>query len=85
MGKPKYFSQFPRDCIELKSRIGANQGNMIFSISLKNIVDHFISVEPGKINIKIRRGSSIWIQKSFEIKIQFNGIYIGDPETVSHN
>jgi hypothetical protein len=58
---------------------------MIFAISLEDIIDHFIPVSPGKINIEIRWGSPVWIQETFKIEIQFNGIHIGDLQTKSYD
>src|SRR5690349_15261267 len=69
----------------LKGSIGAQQGYMLLSISLENIIHDVIAIGPAEINIKVGRRSSFWIQETYKIKVQFNRINIGDAEAISYN
>ena len=48
----------------------------------ENIIGHFISVFPGKVNVKIGRIFPVEIDKSLEIQVQFDGVHISNPQAI---
>src|SRR5450432_3690494 len=83
-GQSENFTKFPQDGPGLKCGIGSKQADMVPSISFKNIINDFIAVFPGEIQVEIRRCRAVWIEKSFKIQIQFNRIHVCYLQAVSY-
>ena len=69
----------------MKCGVGAQQANVFTTITLENIIDHFITVAVTEVYVEIRWCRAVGIKKAFKIKIQFDGIHVGDTQTVGYN
>lgn len=56
---------------------------MILAVALEDVIDDFISVFPGEVNVKIRRRGTIWIEETLEIQIELYGIDIRYLQAIS--
>ena len=64
--------------------IGNNLRDLVSSIVIDNVLDHFIASIHTEIDIKIGHGDTFRIQKPFEQQFVFEWIQVGDIERVSH-
>ena len=79
-GRPKHLSQFSDHCAVLKGAVGSYQGNVWEP--LENVCRYIVTIGPGEVDVKVRWIGAVKIDESFEIKVQFNGVYIGDAKEV---
>src|SRR5699024_8299122 len=84
-GQSKHFAEFLNDGTSFESGIGSQKSRPIPSISLEHILGHFIPFVPAEINIKIGWRRPVGIDKTLEIKIQFQRIHIGDIQAKRHD
>src|SRR5215207_9133481 len=84
-GQAEYFCQLADNSIVLKGSVHAQQGYVVLAIALENIIYDLIAVLPAEINIEIRWRGTVWIEKSLEIQIEVNRIYISDLQAIGHN
>ena len=58
---------------------------MILSITLHDVIDHFVPVFPAEINIEIGWGCPVGVKESFKIKIEFYRIDIGYLQAIRND
>jgi hypothetical protein len=68
-GQSEHFTQFADDGFALESVVCGKQSSMFATVSFENVLCDIIAFVPGKIDIEIRWGTSVWVDKSLEIKI----------------
>ena len=54
------------------------------SVFIEQVLRDDVPVFPGKVNIKVGRGRAFRVEKAFKVKIEINGIYIGDTQAVGN-
>ena len=55
------------------------------AVALKDVVDHLVALVPGEVDIEIGRTGPELVDKSLEVKVQIDGVYIGDAQAISYN
>src|SRR4051812_19257935 len=55
------------------------------AISLEDVIVNIVTLIPTKINIKVRRGLSLWVQKPLKVKVKFNRADVGYLEAIGND
>src|SRR5690606_453352 len=84
LGQAVNLAQFPDYRLIPEGRGGSHQCRMLTSIATKDIIVDMIAVAPREIHIEVRRILPLGIQKALEVKIEFYGTHISNPQTVGH-
>src|SRR6185312_8105944 len=58
---------------------------MLMAISIENVSRYIVPVEPGKVDIEIRRIGAVYIDKPFKIKVKVNRVNIGNIKQVGYH
>ena len=82
-GQAEGLADFPNDGSKLVRRIGAEQGDVV--VAREQVAGDFRTVGPGKIQVKVRRRSAVYIDESLKVQIEFNGINIRYLKYIRHN
>ncbi len=78
----QYFGQFTNQGPILKRNVCAQKSNI--GETMKNVSDDPVAFLPGKINIEIGRIAAVEVDEPLEIKVQFDGVDLGNLKQISH-
>ena len=80
--KSNGFAQFPKNGPVLKRNVRAQKGHVLSSVSVEQILKHFVPVLPRKIEIEVGRTRPVRVDESLKIQIQFDRIHVGNVQAV---
>src|SRR5262245_3692505 len=84
-GQTEYLSQFTDHGGMLEGAVGGEQSRVFATVAFENIVGHVVALVPGKINVEIGRRGTLRVDKALEIKVEFEGLHVGDIQAVGHD
>src|SRR4051812_13953977 len=58
---------------------------MIAAISFKDVVNNLVPVAPTEVDVEIRRHRTLWIEKTFKVKVELKRINIGNVQAIGYN
>ena len=61
-----------------------NLCHIVSSIALRRVADHLVSISGVEVHVDVRHRDASGIQETFEQKVVFDRVEIGDPEGVGH-
>ena len=64
---------------------GDNLGHVVLPILPGNIVNDLLSPANTEVNVNIRHGHPLWVQKPLEIEGVFDGVDVGDVQAVGYH
>src|SRR5690606_24732479 len=79
-GQPEYLTQFPDDRSSLEGAVRGQQCGAFPPVSFENIIGDVVPLVPTEINIEIWWGGTVWVDKTLEIQIELQRIYIGNEK-----
>src|SRR5262245_35627435 len=57
---------------------------MVHSVLLKQVFVNGITIIPRKVDIKIRGRDAFLVQESFEIQVEFDGVYVSNAQAIRY-
>src|SRR5690606_758180 len=65
--------------------VGNDLSNLVFAVFFNDIIDHFLASFVVEIGIDIGHRLPVWIQETLEQEVVFDGVDIGDSDTVGNH
>jgi hypothetical protein len=85
LGKAVNLAQFPYDRAVPEGGNGAQQGRVLFPVPLENVIEHLVAFLPGVVDVEVRGTRTFGVDEALEVKVELNGVNIGDLQAVSHH